>query len=87
MSTHVQRMWAFAAIAVVALGATAWYTATAMRRGARPADAPSSIAGPPALGEPPAKPYLMVRSTASDATWRRLVLVPMATPAGPGFVT
>ena len=81
------RVWAFAVLAVVAVGATAWYAATAMRRAARQAEAPSSVAGPPSLSGPPARPYLMVRSTASDATWRRLVLVPMATPEGAGFVT
>lgn len=87
MRTQAARVWAFAALAVVAVGATAWYTTTAMRRASRQADTPPLADAPPALTAPPPRPYLLVRSTASDATWRRLVLVPMAAPAGPGFVT
>ena len=87
MTSHTARVWALAALAAAAVGATVWYTAGAMRRASGQAEPVSTVGAPPALGEPPPRPYLLVRSTAADWTWRRLVLVPMTAPSGPGFVT
>ena len=78
----------FAALCLVAVAGTAWYARTALRRG--PAGAVVTTDAAPAaarLSEPPPRPYLLVRSTMPGDVWRRLVLVPIASPDGAGYVT
>lgn len=77
-------VWAFAALCVLAVVLVAGYAKVAVSRRARPVEAVSAV---PRLLQPPARPYLVVSSTASDETWRRLVLVSAAAPAAGVFVT
>jgi hypothetical protein len=79
-----RRFRAFLALCAVALLVAGGYTAIAVRRNARPA---ASLPPASLLATPPSPPYLMVRSTASDDTFRRLVLVPLAAPATAGYAT
>ena len=83
-STHGRRVRLFvivcAAAALIAVG----YTVVAMRRAARPRPA---AAADSILAAPPARPYLMVRSTAPDDTWRKLMLAPLGTPGGAAYPT
>ena len=83
-----RRVWAFVALCVVAVAGTAWYAATAVRRGTagtngRPADAATGTG----LAAPPPRPFLLTRSTLPGDTARRLVLAPLDAPAGPGYLT
>ena len=80
----MRRVWIFVCLCIVAALLAGGYTAVAVRRSARAA-ATASVGA--LLTTPPAPPYLLVRSTASDQTFRRLMLVPLSTPDGPGFVT
>lgn len=82
--TRARRLQALLALCAVAAVVAVAYTAFAVRRNARDA---ATKSGRASLAAPPAAPYLMVRSTASDETWRRLVLVPLAAPDGPGYLT
>ena len=84
------RVWAFVALCVVAVAATIWYAGGAVRRGRSNtvgSAADTSAGAAPGLAAPPARPYLMVRSTMPGDTWRRLMLVPLSAPAGPGYAT
>jgi hypothetical protein len=78
-----------AAVCLVAVAGTAWYARTALRRGpARVVVATTGAAPAPArLSAAPPRPYLLVRSTMPGDLWRRLVLVPLASPDGAGYVT
>lgn len=78
------RLWTFVAFCLAAALLAIGYTALAVRRGTR-RGTPEAVAA--LLVAPPARPYLMVRSTASDDTWRRLLLVPLEAPAGAGYAT
>ena len=83
-----RRVWAFVALCVVAAMGTAWYTATAVRRGAAAVTgAAADAAGGTRLAEPPPRPFLLTRSTLPGATARRLVLAPLDAPAHLGYVT
>jgi hypothetical protein len=79
-----RRLWTFAALCLAAALLAGGYTAFGIRRASR-SGTPEAGAVP--LSTPPARPYLMVRSTASDDTWRRLVLLPLEAPAGAGYAT
>jgi hypothetical protein len=63
------------------------------RLGGVPPGLPERLSGvPPGLperlsGVPPSAPYLLVRSTAPDASFRRLVAVPLASASEPGYVS
>jgi hypothetical protein len=72
--------WLCAAAIVLAGG----YATFALRRTAATSDSRPAAR---VLDTPPERPYLMVRSTAPDTTWRRLLLVPLSTPGGPGYAT
>jgi hypothetical protein len=79
-----RRLWSFVALCAAMALVAGGYTARAIRRNTRAA---SSAAAPSLLATPPARPYLIVRSTTSDDTWRRLLLVPLAAPAGGSYAT
>ena len=78
------RRWAFISLCVVAALLAGGYAVFTVRRGAGTGSPASDVA---ALAAPPAPPYLIVRSTASDATWRRLMLVPLQAPDAAGYAT
>jgi hypothetical protein len=84
MTDSKHRLRIFAALCVISALVVIGYTAMAVRRAARsaPLSASSSL-----LDAPPAKPYMMFRSTASDGTFRKLMLVPLETPAGAAYAT
>jgi hypothetical protein len=85
-----RRTWTFAALCLVAVAGTVWYGWTAVRRnvsGTALGDGRGPDGDGARLSVPPARPYLLVRSTGPGDTARRLVLVPLATPAGAGYVT
>jgi hypothetical protein len=83
MIERTRRIWAFVALCVAAALLAGSYIAFAVRRSAH-TNVPEAADARPAT--PPARPYLMVRSTAPDS-WRRLVLFPLGTPAAVGYVT
>lgn len=78
------RVWAFVALCVAAVAGAGAYTRMALHRDARAATAPSDRGR---LSAEPARPFLMVRSTASDDTWRRLVLAPLSSPDAAAYTT
>ena len=82
-----RRVWAFAALCVIAAAGTAWYTATAVPRGAPQTDGAATEGAAARLAAPPPRPFLLTRSTFPDDTARRLMLTPLDAPAGPGYVT
>jgi hypothetical protein len=87
------RVWAFLALCLCALLLVAGYVTVTVGRRSRPARAATSAVTGAAtarvarLAQPPARPYLVVSSTVPDETWRRLVLVPAASPRAGVFVT
>jgi hypothetical protein len=73
-----RRLWTFAALCLIAVAGTAWYAVTARWRSASaPAVFHDARAGAERLIAPPARPYLIVRSTMPDDTSRRLMLAPL----------
>ena len=82
--TRSLRLRLFALLCIVAVVAVVGYTVYAMRRSARPRPA---AAADTLLASPPPRPYLMVRSTAPDDTWRKLMLAPLDAPGGPAYPT
>jgi len=79
-----RRLWTFVALCVAAALLAGGYTARAVWK-----DSPAgeSIDEPaPRLAAPPPLPFLMVRSTARES-FRKLVMVPLANPGGPGYET
>ncbi len=82
------RVWTFAGLCLLAVAGTSWYALTAVRRGPVSAGVAPGVAPENAgLREPPARPYLLVRSTMPGDAWRRLVLVPLTSPASAGYMT
>ena len=82
------KVWLFVALLVAVGGATAWYVAAARKRSpSGPIEPANGVAAVARLSEAPARPYLITRSTAPGDTWRRLVLVPLASAEGAGYVT
>jgi hypothetical protein len=79
-----RRLWIFLALCTAAALLAAGYTARAVRRSARTAIPGSQAA---LLAAPPARPYLLVSTTASRDLWRRLMLAPLAAPDGAAFAT
>ena len=75
-----RRVWWFAAVCVVAAALGAGYAAFALRS----PDANPSTAD--RLASRPAAPYLLVRSTAPDDSFRRVIALPLARPSDPGYV-
>jgi len=84
--TDTSRPWILiAACVVTALGiATAIATVVTSRRPSPPA---AAIAVKPTLPAPPARPFLMFISLASDDTFKRVVLAPLAAPDEARYVT
>jgi len=78
------RVWAFVALCAAAALTAGAYTINAVYRDARGA---TSAPDRGRLTSEPARPFLMARSTASDDTWRRLVLVPLSDPDGAAYTT
>jgi hypothetical protein len=81
---NARRVWAFVALCVAAALVAGGYAAFAVRRSASAERLSATVAS---LTAPPVKPYLMFRSTASGQTWKKLMLVPVATPEGPAYAT
>lgn len=87
--TPRRRLQAFgliAAAAVAAIGVTlsrARFTPPA--GGTRPITGVEAVPAAPAVVRP-SPPYVAVRSLANDATWGRVALVPLESPAAPRFV-
>jgi dipeptidyl aminopeptidase/acylaminoacyl peptidase len=79
------RVWAFVALCAAAALLAGGYATSAIRSRA-PVDAGSGT-GAAALAAPPAKPYLMFRSTAPGPTWKKLLLVPVAAAEGAAYAT
>lgn len=79
-----RRLWAFAAICVVAILVAVGYASIAVARRARPAASAHRLL---LRTDRPARPYLVVSSTVPDDTWRRLVLVSASEPETGVFVT
>jgi hypothetical protein len=84
VNRHRRRIWAFAALCAAAALLAGGYTAFAVRRNARAAMPEFKVA---LLNAAPSPPFLMVRSTAPDETWRKLLLVPLAAPDEAAFAT
>ena len=82
--TARRRLWAFAAVCVGAVALVAAYVTLVTVRRTAAAARPAFIGR---LEAPPARPYLVVSSTASDETWRHLMLVSAAEPRAGAFVT
>lgn len=78
------RVWTFAALCGAAGLLAGGYTARAVWRDWRASERidPQSLR----LSAPPPPPLLMVRSTARES-FRKLLMVPLATPAGPPYET
>jgi hypothetical protein len=79
-----RRLWAFLTLCAGAALLAGSYTAFAIRRGTPAARPEEKLA---LLETPPARPYLMVRSTAPDDTWQKLLLVPLAAPESAAYPT
>lgn len=79
-----RRFWAFVVLCAAAALIAGGYTAFALRRNARAAAPAFKVS---LLDAVPSPPYLMVSSTASDDTWRKLLLVPLSNPNGAAFAT
>jgi hypothetical protein len=79
-----RRVWAFAALCVAAALLAGGYTFFAVRRNVRSNAADAAVA---LLSSPPPRPSLLVRSTAPDQTWRKLLLVPLGAPESAGYAT
>jgi hypothetical protein len=77
------RWWAFAAICVMAALLAGGYAFRAVRR------VPSAAgdAEAPRLATPPSRPLLMVQSTRSDDSFRKLMLAPLSSPDGAAYET
>lgn len=83
-SSWKARLAIFVVLCAVMAASAVAYIAFAVRRTTRTeATAVASVVEP---ATPPTRPFLLVRSTDPDS-WRRLVLVPLATPETAGFVT
>jgi hypothetical protein len=81
MSTQSLRVWSFVGVCGLTLAAGAGYAALALR------SAETSRAATTRPSAPPSPPYLLVRSTAPDDSFRRLVAVPLAAASEPGYAT
>jgi len=83
---ETSRPWVLAAACVVtALGiATAIATGVSSRRHSTPS---AALAAKPTMPAPPARPFLMFISLASDDTFKRVVLAPLDAPDGARYVT
>jgi hypothetical protein len=79
-----RRIWAFVALCAAAALLAGGYTAFAVRRNARIATPDVKVA---LLEEAPSPPYLMVTSTASDETSRKLLLAPLSAPDHAAYAT
>lgn len=82
MNTDSRRVWSFVVLCLVAIILAGGYAARALR--SVETSQPAAI---PRLAVPPNPPYLLVRSTASDDSFRRLVAAPLAAVSEPGYVT
>lgn len=78
-----RRLKVFAIVCAGGLLLAGGYAALALWRSV-PAGAPEAAAR---LSAPPPPPALMVLGTASDDTFRKIVLAPLASPSGPGYTT
>jgi hypothetical protein len=76
------RTWAFVAICAAAALVAGGYAAWAVRREVRAAAATTEA---PRLAAAPERPFLMVQNTRSDASFKKLLVVPLAAPDGPGY--
>lgn len=81
MNTNSRRVWSFVALCAVATAIGGGYAALALRSAG--ADA---LVATSRLVSPPSPPYLLVRSTASDDSFRRLVAAPLSAVSEPGYV-
>src|SRR5688572_3971596 len=81
-----RRLWIFVALCALAIGVAGGYAARA-RRSMSTASRAEAAAPNAWLSALPNRPYLLVRSTASDDSFRHLVTVPLAASSGPGYVT
>lgn len=79
------RRCAFGVLCAAAILLAGGYAARAVRRGTQAVAAAESEA--PRLAAAPARPHLMVQSTRSDASFRKLLLAPLATPDGASYET
>jgi hypothetical protein len=75
-----RRVWWFAGLCAASAALAAGYAAHVMRGPDASAPAVTRLASRPAV------PYALVRSTAPDDSFRRIVAVPLATPSDPGYV-
>src|SRR5687768_912117 len=82
-----QRLWAFVALCVIAIGIAGGYAARAVRRESAPKPLPEEAPANARLSAAPHPPYLLVRSTAGDDSFRHLMTVPLQSPSGAGYVT
>src|SRR6188508_126584 len=82
--TMSRRVWTFAIVCAAAALVAGGYTTFAVRRNARVASSTGSAA---LLTARPERPSLMFRSTASDSTWKKLMLVPLRAPGGAAYQT
>src|SRR5262245_29162238 len=81
--TARRRLWILLTLCAAAGLLAGGYTALAVRRARNAAASSATLV----LRETvPQRPYLMVRSTASDDTWKRLLLVPLEDVAGAAYV-
>jgi hypothetical protein len=77
------RRLAFAALCAASVIAAGGYVELARRRG----PAAGETTAPVVLTTRPGRPYLLVRHTGPDALFRKLLLVPLSAPQGPGYAT
>ena len=80
-SHYRHRLRAFIAVCVLAVLVTGVYIARTIWV------TPQASAAAARLAVPPAPPYLMVRSTASDDSFRKLLVIPLRNPAGASYET
>jgi hypothetical protein len=78
------RLWVFVVLCVASALVAGGYAALAIRRNARLESPAGSVAF---LTTRPERPALMFRSTASDSTWKKLMLVPLGTAEGAAYQT
>ncbi len=81
--TSPSRWWALVAICVLAGVLAAGYTFRAVRR----VQGGGPVAEAPRLAAPPARPLLMVQSTRSDTSFRKLMIAPLSAPDGASYET
>jgi len=87
MSMRSPRLWAFVALCAIAIGIAGGYAARALNRSSSPELVGGETAANLRLSAAPDPPYLLVRSTAPDDSFRNLMTVPLSAPSAAGYVT